>query len=804
MRSFLLIFICLPMVYVNAQVIDSLAHFGLVEKMVNLKGVDVVSPYKESAKTSNLPSMTSEVTKKELEANHVDNIKGLTNIVPNFFIPDYGSRLTSAIYIRGIGSRMNTPAVGLYVDNIPYVDKSAFDFNFYDIERVDVMRGPQGTLYGRNAMGGIIKVYTRNPFVYQGTDVKLGFATKNNSHNIAVTHYHHINDKLAFSAGGYYNGSRGFFKNDITGKRVDDEKAGGGRARLIYLASEQVKLDFNLSYDYSDEGAYPYFYKGGLTDKEDYPELIGKISANRKCGYRRGVMNVGLNLQWNTDKFMMNAVTGFQNLNDNMFLDQDFIQPDIYSMEQKQKINTISEELVFKNKNNKAFWEWVCGANFMYQWLRTDAPVTFFNDGVKWLGNTINSYMPDLSKMGMSMNLNLKDKDLSMGGTFQTPTMNVALFHQSTLHLTDKLSTIIGLRLDYDHNSMTCYAPAKINYDFSMTSTRMPLTFNDVCSKVLYDDVIKRDYLQVLPKLAFKYDFNKKGRDEKNIYVSVAKGMRSGGYNIQMFSDILQSAMQSCMMSDIKNGVTEEFDKPQYVGMPPRVKDMIKNQIPSRDLPDISETTYEPEFSWNYELGSHLSFLDKSFIVDAAVFYTKTRNQQIARFSTNGLGRMMVNAGKSTSCGTELSMTWTPNKHISLMGNYGYTHSMFKDYDEGKQDKENIDYTGNHVPFVPSHTMNIDAAYSFFFNSWVKSVTIGANLSGAGRIYWTEKNDVSQSFYNQLGACCAVDMGKVLVQFWGRNLTNTRYNTFYFESMNRGFEQHGKPLQLGVDIKLKL
>ena len=81
------------------------------------------------------------------------SIKHLTGLVPNFYMPDYGPRLTSAIYIRGIGSRINTPAVGLYVDNVPYLDKSAFDFNTYDIERIDVLRGPQSTLYGRNAMG---------------------------------------------------------------------------------------------------------------------------------------------------------------------------------------------------------------------------------------------------------------------------------------------------------------------------------------------------------------------------------------------------------------------------------------------------------------------------------------------------------------------------------------------------------------------------------------------------------------------------------------------------------------------------
>ena len=63
--------------------------------------------------------------------------------------------------------------MGLYVDNVPYIDKSAFDFNYADIERIDVLRGPQGTLYGRNTMGGLIKVHTKSPFSYQGTDLRL-------------------------------------------------------------------------------------------------------------------------------------------------------------------------------------------------------------------------------------------------------------------------------------------------------------------------------------------------------------------------------------------------------------------------------------------------------------------------------------------------------------------------------------------------------------------------------------------------------------------------------------------------------
>lgn len=88
-------------------------------------------------------------------------------------MPDYGSKLTSPVYIRGIGSKINAPSIGLYVDGIPYFEKSAFDFDFNEVDRIEVLRGPQGTLYGRNTMGGIINVYTKSPLKYEGTNVWL-------------------------------------------------------------------------------------------------------------------------------------------------------------------------------------------------------------------------------------------------------------------------------------------------------------------------------------------------------------------------------------------------------------------------------------------------------------------------------------------------------------------------------------------------------------------------------------------------------------------------------------------------------
>lgn len=805
---FITLIISLSSLFANAAEMDS-------TKVYNLEGIEVVSTPKEKGAMRQQPSAVSLISNQQLTDNHIVSLKGISALVPNFFMPDYGSRLTSAVYIRGIGSRMNTPAVGLYVDNIPYVDKSAFDFNFYDIERVDVLRGPQGTLYGRNAMGGIIKVHTRNPFLYNGTDANMSFATGDNHGRISLNHYGKLNENFAISVGGYAEKSNGFFKNSFTGKRVDGVTAAGGRFRGILIPSEVLKVDYSISYDYSDEGAYPYYYNGtqGKTIQDDpYPECLGKITNNRKSSYRRNMFNGGLNLEYNAEKFVLNAVTGYQNITDRMFLDQDFISADIYTLEQKQRINTFSEELTMKSKN-QGFWEWINGANIMYQALNTTGPVTFFEDGINWLTQMINSQMPNpaeipsMARMGFkTMGVNFREKEIHMGGTFDTPTLNAALFHQSTLHFNDKLSAVVGLRFDYDHHQMDYNAPANVPYGFALTNENSPMmaiNLQQLNANLLYEGNMKHDYLQLLPKVALRYEFNK----NNNVYASLSKGMRSGGYNVQMFSDLLEGALRNSMMSGVKEGVNSYLDKMVQYGMPEQVlagvKQAVTGSIPDVEAPSVDGVVYKPEYSWNYEVGTHLSFPEAKLLLDGAVFYVDTRDQQIARFAESGFGRMMVNAGKSESFGAEMSLKWNPLEALALMANYGYTHTTFKEYDGGSVGGEKIDYSGNYVPFVPMHTVNLDAAYTFnITSSFLKALTVGANYTGNGKMYWTEDNTMSQDFYSLLGARLTFESKIATMSLWAKNITNTKYNTFSFISASRCFEQHGKPFQIGIDLKL--
>lgn len=757
-------------------------------KVIDIEEVVVIATPKENNRLRQQAISSTSLSQNEMRNNSVTSVKALSGLVPNLFIPDYGSKLTTSVYVRGIGSRINTPAVGLYVDNIPFIDKSAFDFNYSDIERIDVMRGPQGTLYGRNTMGGLIRVFTKSPFTYQGTDIRLSAATYND-YKASLTHYHRISSQFAFSTGLFYEHKGGFFKNNFNNKRIDTDDEFGGRFRAIYLPSENLKLDFTLNYEYTNQGGYPYEYTGRTDGKtEGRGEYIGKISYNRECGYKRNLLNGGLNLEHQADNFILSSVTGFQYLYDQMNLDQDFTEADIYTIMQKQNSKTISEELVLKSKPGNR-WQWTTGVSGFYQWLKTDGPVTFQEAGIQSLiEDNINVGLSHLPAGAPTLAAKITTRPLPVSGVFDTPILNGAIYHQSTINdvLVEGLSVTAGLRLDYEKLKLDYNSVCDMNFDFSVSAPFLPTAIvRQLNAKTQFIGKESTDYLQLLPKFTIQYAWNSKN----NVYATVSKGYRSGGYNIQMFSDLIQNNMRSDMMNAIKQD--EVLGK--FAGMMP--------DVPASDVNVSDATLYKPEYSWNYEVGSHTTWFDDRLQADVALFYMDTHDQQISRFAESGLGRITVNAGKSRSLGAEASLRAQVTDAFSLNGSYGYTYATFTDY--VVSDEEN--YNGNYVPFVPKHTFNAGAQYVFGLRNGAifDNITVNANYKAAGRIYWTEQNNASQALYGTLNGRVSFNKGNGQLAFWINNALNTDYQAFYFETMNRGFAQKGRPLQVGVDIRCR-
>ena len=178
----------------EAEPIDS------VGRRVEADEIVVRSSGKETNDLWNVPEAVSLITPLKIANRQIESVKDLSAFVPNLFIPDYGSKMTTPVYLRGVGARSSGQSVGMYVDNIPYMDKSTFDFEFLDIQRIEVLRGPQGTLYGRNAMGGIINVYTLSPLEYQGHKISIG-GGNHGTWNARVSKLARFGDRVGLSVG---------------------------------------------------------------------------------------------------------------------------------------------------------------------------------------------------------------------------------------------------------------------------------------------------------------------------------------------------------------------------------------------------------------------------------------------------------------------------------------------------------------------------------------------------------------------------------------------------------------------------
>jgi outer membrane receptor protein involved in Fe transport len=726
--------------------------------------VVVTSSTKETNDLRKLPGSVTLLSPQMIAARQIDALKDISSFVPNLYMPDYGSKLTSAIYIRGIGARSSGQSIGLYVDNIPYLDKSAFDFELTDIQRIEVLRGPQGTLYGRNAMGGIVNIHTLSPFAFQGT--KLSVSAGNYGQLKAkASHYNKLTESLGLSASAYYDRNDGYFVNQYTGAKADREESAGGRIKLDWQITPRFLAAYTFSYDYADQGAFPYGQYDPVTGK------VAEVNINDPCSYTRNMLANHLFLEYKTEQFVLTGTTGYQWLKDDMRMDQDYDTLSIFTLNQKQKQKAFSEEIAIRS-NTKGNYRWSFGLYGFYNSLKTDGPVTFKADGIK---KELQPVFDDLKNTYPRMpELTILDKELYIPGTFDTPAYGAALFHQSTINnlFTDGLSLTAGVRLDYEKQEMIYRSNAKMKLGMRRGEMPQPTDISSMYEETVIDLSTSQDFLQLLPKVSLKYECT----PSTFAYISVAKGYKAGGYNVQLSADVMKTRMQYDMMS-------------AFQSMMPDVE--IREPEPVEEV-----VSYKPEQSWNYELGLRSELFDNRLQAELTLFYMDIRDIQLTQFVAGGNGRILTNAGKAESFGAELALRAQLLPGWSADLNYGYTHATFRNYHNGRED-----FAGNYIPYTPRHTFSLGSTYTKLLrNAWFDQFTASAQLTGAGKIFWSEANDLAQDFYCLLNAKAGVRRGAVSFNLWGRNLTATKYSAFYFESFKKKFMQLGKPLQFGVEL----
>ncbi|MDO5523963.1 MAG: TonB-dependent receptor plug domain-containing protein, partial [Bacteroidia bacterium] len=349
---------------------DSLPQDTL--KAYYLDEVVVSSSVKETNQLKNLPTAVSVVSPRQLSNSQIGSLPALSGVIPNFFIPSYGSKVSTPIYIRGIGARLGAQTVSLYVDNVPSFNPSAFDFEFQDIQRVEVLRGAQGTLYGRNAIGGIVNIYTLSPLTFQGTSLMMSGGNYGRF-SVKGSNYSKLADNFGVSVAAYYQKDDGYFLNKYTGKNVDASDNAGGKIKMEWEISPAFKALFFGNYDYVDGGAFPYMHVDSAAS-----------NFNEPSSYKRYLVTNGLSLQYMGNGFSLNSTTGYQFLKDDMRMDQDYTPLSVFSIRQEQKEHSVSQEITVKSEN-RGKYNWVVGAFGFSDHRTIDTPVKIKQEGVAGL-----------------------------------------------------------------------------------------------------------------------------------------------------------------------------------------------------------------------------------------------------------------------------------------------------------------------------------------------------------------------------------------------------------------------------------
>lgn len=683
----------------------------------------------------------------QLERLGAVSIKGISDAVPNFFMPDYGSRITSSIYVRGIGARMDQPSVGLNVDNVPYLNKDAYDFDLADMVSVEMLRGPQSTLYGRNTMAGVINITTLSPFRWQGIRANAEFTSRIKG-KANIGWYHLLSPSLGISINAGYSGAKGEFKNLYNGKPVDKEHSFSLRQKTVWHISPEWHLQNTISSGWLRQGGYPY-------------ESVesGEINYNDTCFYRRFTLTDGLTLRFSGDKFNITSITSLQHINDNMTLDQDFLPLEYFTLTQKKNEWAVTEDIVIKNANHSETYNWLCGIFGFWKHLSMEAPVTFKDQGIASLiedhRNSANWYRP----------IRWDSRSFPLESYFTIPTTGIAAYHESNLTL-GRWTITGGLRLDYERSTLDYTSICHTGYNIYRHEGDELIFHRHADIDIDDKGRISRHFITLLPKLAvtMRLDDNL-----GNIYAKISKGYKAGGFNTQMFSDVLQQRLMGIM------GIGSSYDVDDIVG-------------------------YKPEQSWNYEIGSHLDLCNRRLSLDLAAFYIDCFDQQVTTFPDGTTtGRIMANAGRTRSFGAEASISVRLPEGFAINGSYGYTNARFTDFFDGIHD-----YTGRYLPYVPRNTVFLQGVWSHHLPNTSYTLSADAAVKGNGKIWWNEANTLSQPIYFLLDAGVSLESERFSVRLWGRNLTSTRYHTFYFLSMGNEFLQRGRGIEAGVTIRLEI
>jgi len=705
----------------------------------------VVTARRRSENLQDVPITVSAVTADTIEKLDITNIQDLNSLVPNLKISqDRATSSTINIYIRGVGQSDPLwgfePGVGVYVDDVYMARPQAALLDVLDVERLEVLSGPQGTLYGKNTIAGALKYVTRD---IAGPDTATAAVTAGNYDERDFK----FNGSLAMVPDHVYVGMAiGYYTHDGFGEvleqpgvapgpatqigaQVSDKSVLVGRANLTFMWGESSKL--RLIADGIEDNSHA---SGGqrlnnyLVPQLSNPfDMYNDMPVDRDFFHRNGYS--GTYTQSLTPQLDLKIVGAYYQGNGQQFISFDHLDQNLFEVPGLYKDDQSSGE----------------------------AQLTFHNDLVKAVGGIFymnstacgdyNGSIGTLTLLGVPA-LDLYITELVSGCVH---TKSSAVYGDTSWKLTDKLNFDAGLRWNEDRKTAPIYqadyasvAPTQLHpgqtfFDPSQVPAGF-FPFPGVVTNYTGD----RAFVNTTPRLGFDYHWT----ERLMTYLSYSKGFKSGGFDMRGNAAV-------------------------YPG---------------------TENGYNSETADNYEIGLKSTWLDGTLLVNMAVFYDPYTDAQIgvqqfveyAGAPTNLTA--ILNAGKQINQGAELQTVWQPARALTLSLNTGYLDSYYEDYlipcsvftaaPGCGAGVGSINAAAENRPLnAPAWTVSATALYHWDLQAGTVTARAGYDWRSFTKVANTTPSVTDQPAYGLLNAGLAFETAdrKWRLSLDGRNLSNKYY-----------------------------
>lgn len=652
-----------------------------------------VTAQKREQSLQDVPVSVTAITGDQIHEGGITGVMDVAMETPNFTMTQFNIG-EPQYFIRGIGTTLDSagadPAVATFIDEVYIGRAGGGSMDLYDLERIEVLRGPQGTLFGKNVVGGAISVSTRKPS--EEFEGKFG-VTAGNYNALGVRGY--INGAISDSVNGSFSFSKrtrdGYVDNVVDGKKYHDEDNLSFRGQLAFAPSDTVEV--RLIADWSDDDQAGNCRNVNNTNLNDplglsvpvYDPVIAAQTGGdiRKCAsslgafQKREISGLTARLDWELSNSTLTSITAYRETDYRWSEDLAALPLGLTTFNlidaAAENSDQISQEFRLTSTGDSDV-DWLVGAFFM-------------RENVDRAENFVGSWGPPFAAQGFV----LLDGDIVFAQDNETT--STAVYGQLDWHINDSFSWSVGGRFAKDDKKIS---QALINnedpaFDSAVLSGLLGVPVNLVVlgipangpgellgfigtgdPSVLngpYSAQASDDWSEFVPSTSLSWRFG----DNSLLYFTASKGYKSGAY------------------------------------------------VAQRTTAATAIVPLEPEFATNFEVGFKTEFADNRVRLNATVFRMDYEDLQVFRL----VGSLLVGASaQATSSGLELDLTALLSENWIVSASYGYLDATYDTFISGSDDlsgnrlprsaKNSFSASSNYVlDLSGGSTMDLDLSYTY-------------------------------------------------------------------------------------------